>query len=350
MLALRLGIKLICALWALGWAVWVAAKRERTMLTLTWAVFTVSMAGILLAEGLGDQLGAIRPWLMMVGGGTCSVFWLFTRALFRPNPQIGPVELALVAGIILPSVVKPFIVTAGAVFAFETAGVVSTLVSAQALLSSTALMLSFWEAARQWPSNRAEQTLRLTFLGSFGSAVFLCAVLFTSVDGIPLVWTTLVEALCAAMILGVCSFSIFYRQAHPLTESRPLPRATREDDVLGQRLVQLLDREQLYLDPALNLAQLAKALGETPNRVSRAITASLKAGNINQLVNARRITHAKALLSDRAHDELTILQVALESGFNSIGPFNRAFKAQTGATPREFRRRRENALDGLPAE
>jgi len=33
-----------------------------------------------------------------------------------------------------------------------------------------------------------------------------------------------------------------------------------------------------------------------------------------------------------------ILTIALDAGFQSIGPFNRAFKAHTGMTPSEFRR------------
>ena len=43
----------------------------------------------------------------------------------------------------------------------------------------------------------------------------------------------------------------------------------------------------------------------------------------------------------RYRDELPplpVLSIALESGFQSIGPFNRAFKAATGLTPTEFRR------------
>jgi AraC-like DNA-binding protein len=36
----------------------------------------------------------------------------------------------------------------------------------------------------------------------------------------------------------------------------------------------------------------------------------------------------------------------MDAGFQSIGPFNRAFKADTGLTPTEFRR---NALAGSQA-
>jgi len=33
-----------------------------------------------------------------------------------------------------------------------------------------------------------------------------------------------------------------------------------------------------------------------------------------------------------------VLTIAMDAGFQSIGPFNRAFKAEIGLTPTEFRR------------
>ena len=36
-------------------------------------------------------------------------------------------------------------------------------------------------------------------------------------------------------------------------------------------------------------------------------------------------------------EDLPILTIALESGYGSIGPFNRAFRAHFGMTPTEYR-------------
>ncbi len=48
--------------------------------------------------------------------------------------------------------------------------------------------------------------------------------------------------------------------------------------------------------------------------------------------------------------DLSILEIALDSGFASIGPFNRAFKEMTGQTPRAFRAAGRSTLTGLAAE
>ncbi|HWK82133.1 MAG TPA: helix-turn-helix domain-containing protein, partial [Caldimonas sp.] len=60
--------------------------------------------------------------------------------------------------------------------------------------------------------------------------------------------------------------------------------------------------------------------------------------NFSAYVNGFRLDEARSALADPARRELPVLSIALEAGFQSIGPFNRAFKAATGLTPSEFRR------------
>ena len=51
-------------------------------------------------------------------------------------------------------------------------------------------------------------------------------------------------------------------------------------------------------------------------------------------LNQRRIMEAQNLLCDPS---LTITEVAMRSGFNSLATFNRIFKAQKNCTPREYK-------------
>jgi AraC-like DNA-binding protein len=355
-LEIGIGLKLISAMMALTWAVWIVFSDRRSVLYLCWATFSFCMAAVTLADVFANQLGTWRAVLLVFGGGTCSVSWLFTCAMFRANPDIGKFELLLVAGIIMPSVIKPFIVIAGSAFSIDTnimGSVIDGLWRGQALLSSTALMLTIWEAARNWPeaSNHGERRLRLIYIGTFGTMVFINMVMlkvFSLAQWPGLV--ELIQGISFTSIFALCSWALWYRHQYPLADTKALPEATQDDLLLGKRLNPLLDRERSYLNPDLSLPLLAKALGEPPNRVSRAITAGLKAANVNQLVNARRIDHAQTLLSDPAWEKATILQIALESGFNSIGPFNRALKARTGTTPRSFRQNLISGANPVPAE
>ena len=55
-------------------------------------------------------------------------------------------------------------------------------------------------------------------------------------------------------------------------------------------------------------------------------------------MNHYRIAEVKAALADPSQSEVPVLTIALDAGFSSLGPFNRAFKAETGMTPSEYRR------------
>jgi AraC-like DNA-binding protein len=63
-----------------------------------------------------------------------------------------------------------------------------------------------------------------------------------------------------------------------------------------------------------------------------------------------------AAFADPSQADVPILTIALDAGFQSIGPFNRAFKAHTGMTPSAYRKQAESRGDrpnsgiGQPAQ
>jgi len=72
----------------------------------------------------------------------------------------------------------------------------------------------------------------------------------------------------------------------------------------------------------------------------RLINQRLGHRNFNAFVNGFRLAEALAALADPGRRDLPVLTIALTAGFQSIGPFNRAFKMATGLTPTEFRRQK----------
>ena len=73
------------------------------------------------------------------------------------------------------------------------------------------------------------------------------------------------------------------------------------------------------------------------------INAKLGYRNFNHMLHAYRIAEASAALSDPAQRRLPILTIALSVGYQSINPFNRAFRDLKGTTPSAFR---QQALAG----
>ena len=92
--------------------------------------------------------------------------------------------------------------------------------------------------------------------------------------------------------------------------------------------------EQWYLEPRLSLQQLAQQLGSNESYVSRTINQGIGL-SFNQYINQWRIKHAKAQL-EQPHQ--SVLNLALESGFNSKATFNRVFKEQVGITPSQYKK------------
>lgn len=68
--------------------------------------------------------------------------------------------------------------------------------------------------------------------------------------------------------------------------------------------------------------------------------------NFCEFINHYRIREAASILSDPASKDKTVLDIAMEVGFNSKSAFNRSFRKETGATPLKYRQR---AIYAAPA-
>lgn len=106
-------------------------------------------------------------------------------------------------------------------------------------------------------------------------------------------------------------------------------------DILD-RLDREMVRNQCYLNPNLTLKSLGRTLCVSPRLISVAVNRG-RGQVFSDYVNGFRIDHAKSLLSTGAQRPATIVDVMLEAGFNSKSNFYRAFRAETGKTPSEYR-------------
>jgi AraC-like DNA-binding protein len=112
------------------------------------------------------------------------------------------------------------------------------------------------------------------------------------------------------------------------------------------RLDTLMTVERIYRREGLSIGMLAVKLDLPEYRLRQVINEGLGYRNFNAFLNRYRIDEAKAALADPTQKQVPVLTIAMDAGFQSIGPFNRAFKAATQQTPTEFRR---DALASSPA-
>lgn len=129
--------------------------------------------------------------------------------------------------------------------------------------------------------------------------------------------------------------------AEPRAPGRPnpAPPADPQESGLLERLRRLMEEERIYRAEGLSVAGLAGKLAVPEYRLRRLINQRLGHRNFSSFVNGCRLADAMAALADRSQAEVPILTIALDAGFQSLGPFNRAFKAHTGMTPTDYRRR-----------
>jgi AraC-like DNA-binding protein len=104
------------------------------------------------------------------------------------------------------------------------------------------------------------------------------------------------------------------------------------------RLEQRLVPERIYAREGLSVVALAEILGTQEHVLRHVINRGLGFRNFNDFLHTHRLREASARLRDPAARRTPVLTIALEAGYGSIGPFNRAFKERLGTTPTEYRR------------
>ncbi len=106
--------------------------------------------------------------------------------------------------------------------------------------------------------------------------------------------------------------------------------------VLKQALLSAMS-EGAYQQSGLNIRTLAEQLGHTEHQLRKLINGRLGFRNFSAFLNSYRIPDAKKVLADAEQVRKPVLTIALDLGYGSLGPFNRAFKAATDMTPTEYR-------------
>lgn len=127
--------------------------------------------------------------------------------------------------------------------------------------------------------------------------------------------------------------------AEQAPELEASPHADKADIDLMNRINEVIDNKQLYLDPDLRLETLSEHLGMHRNHISKAINLVYEK-SFATYINECRVRHAIRLLSDPSYDHLSLDAIALDSGFPSRTTFYRVFKAQTNINPATYRQNR----------
>jgi AraC-like DNA-binding protein len=313
------------------------------------AAFALGSAAHALTSGIGVTV-PFSIWhgpLIALSTGNVVVFWLFTRALFDDTFKLrwwhGLIWIAVTA------------------FSFVNclwiAPVASVRVSVVAvnLLVLGFVALAVIQTVSSWSADLVEGRRRVRVFIVTAAAFYggLNALLQITVSGAEA--AAIAYAVNAALLAGVTA-AIFLAMIRisvddlfpasvvvaPLSATAVAPATVLETSAADQKqldaLLRLMADERIYRHENLTIGTLATKLSVPEYRLRRLINQRLGYRNFNTFLNNHRIEEAKAALADPTQAEVPVITIAMDAGFQSLGPFNRAFKATTGVTPSEYRR------------
>ena len=156
-------------------------------------------------------------------------------------------------------------------------------------------------------------------------------------------WMLAGQSLVIARAILVIGVAMLGADPALLAHTRPAGSAGQSDDwspaerVLRDKLESAM-ASRIWLEPGLTIGLLAARLDVPEHRLRALINRRLGHRNFSAFLNAHRIGEAKAVLADPARVDLPVLTIAMDLGYGSLAPFNRAFREAVGQTPTEYRR------------
>jgi AraC-like DNA-binding protein len=328
MAPLEFALRSMAAVQLLCLAAVLLLRRDRAA---TW--LPLGLAAFMLTSAPGLQDAILSAWLLpltVLCVANPVWFWLAGRALFtdglRPDWRwVLPMGLFVALGVWRETgasgSVPPWV---HAAYALGAVAVVGATV-AQVLRGKGGDLV---EPRRRW---------RTWFVAGVGAYGLLAVALLSAYDG------QLPAALARANIAFILVCSVVLQlwlsaRAAPAGQApeSAAPKSGRAvDAALVERIREAMQVQHLYRQENLTVAALARAIGSQEYLVRRAINGHLGHRNFHDFLNSYRLGDAVTRL--RSQPQRPILSIALDVGYGSIGPFNRAFRARFRMTPSEYR-------------
>ncbi|MDA9528864.1 helix-turn-helix domain-containing protein [Bradyrhizobium sp. CCBAU 25338] len=295
--------------------------------------------------GVSSLVAGWHAPLIALSTGNIVVFWLFTRALFDDEFRLcwwhGLIWLAVTAF----SLVGCLWIAPG--------GNVRISVTVVNLIVLGFIALAVAQTINSWSADLVERRRNVRVFIVCAAALYggLNALLQILVAGSAGdVANTINAGVLACIVAAIACAMMRVDGADLVSTSAPaiLAQPATVDESADQKLIDALMRlmadERVYRQENITIGALAGRLKIPEYRLRRLINQRLGYRNFNVFLNNHRIEEAKAALADPTQAEVPVITIAMDAGFQSLGPFNRAFKAVTGVTPTEYRRLKVNAV------
>lgn len=149
-------------------------------------------------------------------------------------------------------------------------------------------------------------------------------------------WLELLNVLSILLLIYFFSFrmiqlrpGVFFREKIVINSP--------DDERIIEKINKVMQLDKLYREENLSIGKLASILDEQEYKIRRTINGHLEYRNFFDFLNQYRIAEAVEILSDESKKQIPIIRIAMDCGYASLAPFNRAFKRIVGRSPSEFK-------------
>ncbi len=309
------------------------------------ALLTLSIMGYLYTSDvvLSNSIPFVTPLALLLSLIVPYCLWLFARAIFEAAwPRAVLIYLFALISIVvwgiylLGDAIEPIWSNAANIVMH----VAALMVVAHAL----------WITLQGRPDDLLERrrTFRLVFVVIVALQVTAVLIVELALAGTtPPTWLELTNVIIIAVLtvslaLPLLRLNIEFFGPEPTNEVVSMKdEATTlgaAESVLKTKLLELMDGGY-FRETGLTIRTLAAKLASPEHLLRRLINGHLGYRNFSAFLNSYRISAARKRLVDPERARTPILTIALDLGYASLGPFNRAFKAATGTTPTDYRQK-----------
>jgi len=300
--------------------------------------FTLSIVFYLIAETKFVNESCVLHYIVVTGAITTPVlFWLLAKAIFDDHFQP------------TPSIVLWFVLQISLHFNLYLSGklsfnipVVEIFCILAQVVSIAFVLAGLYGALKTRQGDLIESRVRFRNIFIVITATLIGVTLIVEATAVTHQTAIILQTLQRASILGLSVYFLlgnFDIQPGFFFPEIPKPKPMNsQDPILENKLMTLLDEEKVYRREGLTIKELAVLVEAQEHKLRRLINGQLGFKNFNDFLNKYRVSEACEVLSDPSQNQKTILEIAYALGYQSIGPFNKAFKDLKNTTPTVFRK------------
>lgn len=306
---------------------------------LSGTALMLGVASYLYASGaLWGAMPLAEPVILLITMAMPFLVWAFARAIFNapwPPALLNAAAAVLLFGTwlmhMLDTVVDPELAN-GATVVLRSGGLIAI---------AHALWLAWWGRPDDLIERRRRFRLMFVAVIAVQAAAVLTVELAFGMGQVPK-WLDMTNAIVIAVMMFVLSVPMLrlrrvFFEPDPIRPVDAPDKPATAQDVYHRKLLDLMEAG-IYRETGLTIPILAARLGYPEHQLRKLINGHMGYRNFTAFLNSYRIEDAKRHLSDAKFARTPVLTIALDLGYASLGPFNRAFKELTGMTPTEYRR------------